>query len=80
MSPKVVPGNDAHENPHPTLYKDNHWDYHVSLLLFSYHSPSLQYLINTPGGILYRALKLSLGVYQLANLPIPKRDLEVLRR
>ena len=34
MSPKVVPGNDAHESPHPTLYKGNHWDYHVSLLPF----------------------------------------------
>ena len=34
MSPKVVPGNGAYGNPHPTLYKGNYWDYHFSLLPF----------------------------------------------
>ena len=34
MSSKVVPGDGAHGNPHPTLYAGNHWDYHFSLLPF----------------------------------------------
>ena len=45
--------------------------------------PLLKYLIATPNGILYLALKLSkppLKSTKWENLPIPKKGLEVLRR
>ena len=59
MRPKVIPGYDAHENSHPALYEGNHRDYHFSILPFLMPF-SLQYLMNTPRGILYKALKLSI--------------------
>ena len=51
--------------------------------LSSCHCPSLQYLIATSNGILYLVLKFSKPSSKStkwANLPIPKKDLEVLRR
>ena len=60
MSAKVVPSYVAYGNSHPTLYEGNHWDHYFSLLPFLCHSPSLQYLMNALGRILYRALKLSI--------------------
>ena len=47
------------------------------------HYPSLQYLIPTLGGILYRALKLFIPFSEstkLLNLPIPKGELGALKR
>ena len=32
MRPKIISSNDTHGNPHPTIYKGNNWDYHLSLL------------------------------------------------
>ena len=34
MGPKIIPSHGTHGNPHPTLYKEDHWDHHFSLLPF----------------------------------------------
>ena len=44
MSPKVVLGDSAHGDSHPSLYKGNHRDYHFSLLPF---------LVSFPFGTIY---------------------------
>ena len=84
MGPKIIPSDRAHRDSHPPFYEGDHWDYFLSLSrLSSNHYPSLQYLMPTSGGILYRALKLSKlpsKSTKLLNLPIPKKELEVLKR
>ena len=83
MGPKVVPSNCTYRDPHPSFYKGNHWVTASPSCLSSCHCPSLQYLMATPGGIIYWALKLSKPSWEStiqANPPIPKYDLEESKR
>ena len=83
MGPEIIPSDRARRDSHLPSMKAIIRITTSPSRLSPNHCLSLQYLMLTSGGILYRALKLpkpSSESTKLLNLPIPKRELEVLRR